>query len=133
MHNPIVAIALAGVAAFIFGAVYYMGLGKFYQAALDKTPTTGVGGKPPLGPMAVCLVAEWIMAAIMVTSLFRRGRPYRPGRRDFSGAMLGIGFMATSTVVNNAFPGRKVTLSIIDSIHWIVVATIEGAIIGGLV
>ena len=47
-------------------------------------------------------------------------------------ATIGFGFMATSTAVNNAFPGRKVMLSVIDSIHWIVVAALEGAIIGAL-
>ena len=38
----------------------------------------------------------------------------------------------TETVVNNAFPRRKLVLSVIDSIHWIVVVAIEGAIIGAL-
>jgi hypothetical protein len=33
-------------------------------------------------------------------------------------------------VVNNAFPGRKLMLSVIDSIHWIAVGAIEGAVIG---
>jgi hypothetical protein len=132
MHNPIVAIALAGVAAFIFGAVYYMSLGKAYQSALGNNWDDCKGKKPPLGPLAICLVAEWIMASMVVTVLAGANIHGAQGGA-ISGAMLGVGFMATSTFVNNAFPGRKVTLSIIDSIHWIVVATIEGAIIGGLV
>jgi hypothetical protein len=132
MHNPIVAIALAGVAAFIFGAVNYMSLGKAYQTALGNNWEDCKGKKMPLAPLAICLVAEWIMAAMIVTVLAGANIHAAQGGA-ISGAMLGIGFMATSTFVNNAFPGRKVTLSIIDSIHWIVVAAIEGAIIGGLV
>jgi hypothetical protein len=128
MHNPLVAIGLAGVAAFLFGAVYYIALGKQYQAALGRPPMEP-GTRPPLGPMAVCLVAEWIMAAVLYQLLSNLGTMgWMAGA--IAGATVGIGFMATSTVVNNAFPGRKLMLSVIDSIHWIVVAAIEGAVIG---
>ena len=132
MHNPIVAILLAGVAAFVFGAVYYMSLGKAYQAALGVTGDCDKK-KPPLGPMATCLVAEWIMAAVLyqiLTNLSGMGTGALNGA--IAGATIGFGFMAMSTVVNNAFPGRKVMLSIIDGIHWTVVAAIEGAVIGAL-
>jgi hypothetical protein len=128
MHNPLVAIGLAGVAAFVFGAIYYMSLGKQYQAALGRPPMDP-GTKPPLGPMAVCLAAEWIMAAVLYQLLSNLGTMgWMAGA--IAGATLGAGFMATSTVVNNAFPGRKVMLSVIDSIHWIAVGAIEGAVIG---
>ena len=131
MHNPIVAILLAGVAAFVFGAVYYMSLGKQYQAAQGLNPGDCQGKKMPLTPMAVCLVAEWIMAAVLFQLLTGLGT-MGAAAGAIAGATIGFGFMATSTVVNNAFPGRKVALSVIDSIHWIVVAAIEGAIIGAL-
>ena len=66
--------------------------------------------------MATCLVAEWIMAAVLyqlLTHLSGMGTGAVNGA--ISGATIGFGFMATSTVVNNAFPGRKIALSIIDS------------------
>ena len=136
MHNPIVVIALAGVAAFVFGAVYYMTLGKVWQQALDINPDDCKDKPPPFKPMAICIVAEWVMAAVMYQTLTNLGTasgslgPTLGGA--IAGATLGLGFMATSTFVNNAFPGRKVSLSVIDSIHWIVVAAIEGAVIGAL-
>jgi hypothetical protein len=34
--------------------------------------------------------------------------------------------------VNNAYPGRKYSLSVIDSIHWLGVVVIQGAIIGAM-
>lgn len=127
MHNPLVAIGLAGVAAFVFGAVYYIALGKQYQAALGRPMEPGT--RPPLGPMAACLVAEWIMAVVLYQLLSNLGTMgWMAGA--IAGATMGIGFMATSTVVNNAFPGRKLMLSVIDSIHWITVGAIEGAVIG---
>lgn len=136
MHNPIVVIALAGVAAFVFGAVYYMTLGKVWQRALGLNPDDCKDKKPPLTPLAICLVAEWVMAAVMyqtLTNLGMSGGSLGPAAGGaIAGATLGLGFMATSTFVNNAFPGRKVALSVIDSIHWIAVAAIEGAVIGAL-
>ena len=131
MHNPIVIIALAGIAAWIFGAAYYIALGKQYQAAQGLDPEGCKGQKPPLGPMASCLVAEWIMAAVLYQLLVNLGTTGASGGA-IAGATIGLGFMATSTVVNNAFPRRKVALSIIDNIHWIVVAALEGAVIGAL-
>jgi len=131
MHNPIVIILLAGVAAFVFGAAYYMSLGKAYQTALGNNWEDCKGKKMPVTPLAICLVAEWIMAAVLFQLLAGLGTMgWMAGA--IAGGTIGFGFMATSTVVNNAFPGRKVMLSVIDSIHWIVVAALEGAIIGAL-
>ena len=137
MHNPIVIIALAGVAAFVFGAAYYMTLGKVWQRALGLNPDDCKDKKPPLTPMAICILAEWVMAAVMYQTLTHlSGSQQMVGmgalEGAIAGAVLGLGFMATSTFVNNAFPGRKVALSVIDSIHWIAVAAIEGAVIGAL-
>lgn len=131
MHNPIVIILLAGVAAFVFGAAYYMSLGKTYQQALGLNPEDCKDKKMPLAPMVVCLVAEWIMAAVLFQIMAGLGT-MGAAAGAIAGATIGFGFMATSTAVNNAFPGRKVMLSVIDSIHWIVVAALEGAIIGAL-
>lgn len=133
MHNPIVIIALAGIAAFVFGAVYYMTLGKVWQRALGLNPDDCKDKKMPMTPMAICLVAEWVMAAVMFQTLTNlSGVTMGPLNGAIAGATLGLGFMATSTFVNNAFPGRSFKLSLIDSIHWIIVAAIEGAIIGAL-
>ena len=131
MHHPLAIIGLAGVAAFLFGAVYYTSLGKAYQRALGKNPDDCKDQKMPLTPLGICLVAEWIMAAVLYQLFANLGTMgWMAGA--IAGATVGLGFMATSTVVNNAFPGRKLMLSVIDSIHWIAVGTIEGAVIGAL-
>src|ERR1700753_366740 len=113
MHHPIVTIALAGIAAWLFGAGYYIALGRQYQAAQGLDPEGCKGQKPPLGPMAICLVAEWIMAAVLYQLLVNLGTAGALGGA-IAGATIGFGFMATSTAVNNAFPRRKVALSLID-------------------
>ena len=47
-----------------------------------------------------------------------------------SGAFVWLGFVVTTIAVNNAFPGRKPLLSVIDSAHWLGALLIMGAIIG---
>ena len=81
--------------------------------------------------MAICIVAEWVMAAVMYQTLTHlSGSQQMVGmgalEGAIAGAVLGLGFMATSTFVNNAFPGpQRLALSIIDSIHWIAVAAMK--------
>jgi hypothetical protein len=41
-----------------------------------------------------------------------------------------LGFAMTSMVVNNAFGGRPVMLTLIDGGHWLGVAIIMGLIVG---
>ena len=47
-----------------------------------------------------------------------------------SALFIWVGFVATTVFVNNAYPGRKYSLSLIDSIHWLGVLVIQGAVIG---
>ena len=49
-----------------------------------------------------------------------------------SALFLWLGFVVTTIFVNNAYPGRKYILSVIDSIHWLGVLVIEGAVIGAI-
>ena len=46
--------------------------------------------------------------------------------------LVGAGFMATSTAVNNAFRGPRAMLSLIDGAHWVGVAVIQGAVLVAL-
>jgi hypothetical protein len=129
MHNPLVAIGLAGLAAWLFGAVWYTSLGKVWQAALGHNPDDCKDKKMPLTPLAVCLVAEWVMAAVLYQTLDHLGvMGWMAGA--IAGLTLGVGFMLTTTVVNNLFQQRKPMLTVIDGTHWVVVVAIEGAVIG---
>ena len=49
-----------------------------------------------------------------------------------SGLILWAGFVVTTVFVNNAYPGRKYMLSVLDSIHWLGVLVIQGAVIGAM-
>ena len=119
----------AAVAAFIFGSVWYMALGKQYQRALGMDPEECKGKPMPIAPLAICFVGELVMAAALSWILARLSVVgWMWGAH--MGLLIGAGIILPTVVINNAFPGRKAALSLIDGAHWIFVAAIEGAVLG---
>lgn len=129
MYTVVGSIALAGLASWLFGAVWYMALGKVWQRALGLDPEACKGKKMPLAPLAVCLVAEWVMAAVVYQLLGNLGVMGVQGGA-IAGVTLGVGFLLTTTIVNNMFQQRQAMLTLVDGAHWVLVVTIQGAVIG---
>ena len=119
----------AAVAAWIFGAVWYMALGKQYQRALGKDPEQCKGQKMPVAPLAVCFLGELVMAAALSYVLARMS-VVGPVWGTVVGALIGVGVIAPTVIVNHLFPGRSQALMAIDGLHWVGVAVIEGAVLG---
>ena len=119
----------AAVAAWIFGAVWYMGLGKPYQRALGLDPEACKGKPMPVAPLAICFVAELVMAAALSYVLARMS-VVGPVWGAMVGAIIGVGVILPTVIVNHLFPGRSQTLMAIDGLHWVGVAVIEGAVLG---
>ena len=120
------AILIAAVAAYAWGAAYYMTLSKQWLAAVGRTEPNRSAA-----PFIISFVALVVMSWVLAGTLGHLG----PGQVTIkngiiSGLFLWLGFIATTVFVNNAYPGRKYSLSVIDSIHWLVVVVIEGAVIG---
>jgi hypothetical protein len=122
-------VALAALAAFIFGAVWYTALGKQYQAALGLDPEACKGRKMPLTPMLICFLGELVMAYVLCL-LLQTMSVVGWSWGAIQGAIIGAGIILPTVVINNAFPGRKPALTVIDGAHWIGVAVIEGAVLG---
>jgi hypothetical protein len=123
-----IAILVAAVAAFGWGAAYYMTLSRQWLAAVGRTEPN----KSPT-PFILSFVALLVMAFVLSGAIAHLG----PGQVTvkngiISGLILWAGFVLTTVFVNNAYPGRKYMLSIIDSIHWLGVLVIQGAVIGAL-
>jgi hypothetical protein len=122
------AILVAAVAAFAWGAAYYMTLSKPWLAAVGLTEPN----RSP-APFILSFFALVVMAFVLSGSVAHLG----PGQVTLkngiiSGAILWAGFVVTTVFVNNAYPGRKYMLSVIDSAHWLGVLVIQGAIIGAM-
>lgn len=125
------AILLAALAAFGWGAIYYMTLSKQWLAAvgLSKEQMQSRSAAPFVISFIALIVMSWVLAGTV--------GHLGPGQVTIkngiiSGLFLWLGFIATTVFVNNAYPGRKYSLSVIDSIHWLGVVVIEGAVIGAM-
>lgn len=125
------AILLAALAAFGWGAIYYMTLSKQWLAAVGITKEQMQSRSA--APFVISFIALIVMSWVLAGTLGHLG----PGQVTIkngiiSGLFLWLGFIATTVFVNNAYPGRKYSLSVIDSIHWLGVVVIEGAVIGAM-
>jgi uncharacterized protein DUF1761 len=126
------AILIATVAAFAFGAAYYIGLSKQWLAAVGKTKEEVAAQRSPT-PFIVTIVALAIMAWVLAGGIAHLG----PGQVTLKNGVISalfmwVGFVATTMAVNNAFGQRKAALTVIDGIHWLGVLVIQGAIIGAM-
>ena len=123
-----VAVFVAALASWMVGAAWYTALGKVWTAALgwkdeDKPKSM------PIAPMVICFVAELVMAAMLAGLMGHFGTiSVKVG--VISAITSWVAFIATTTVVNNAFQRRSFTLSLIDGGHWLIVLVLQGIVIG---
>ena len=84
-------------------------------------------------PFVISFIAVLVMAFVLAGSIGHLGAGNVSIKNGtISGIIIWAGFVATTVVVNNAYPGRKYMLSIIDSLHWLGVLVIQGAVIGAM-
>jgi hypothetical protein len=132
-----VSILIGAVAAWLFGGVYYSALSKVWMAALGKTQeqcqaefaakSTADKALPFVLVFAADIVMGWALYGILIhvgTFSIRAGL--------ISAVAIWFAFVLTTVTVNNAFQGRKHTLSLIDGGGWLGAMLIIGAIVGGM-
>jgi hypothetical protein len=122
------AILIAAVAAFAWGAIYYMTLSKQWLAAVGRVEPN----KSPV-PFVISFVALVVMSWVLAGTLGHLG----PGQVTvkngvISGLFLWLGFVITTLSVNYAFGQRRPMLTVIDGIHWLGVLVVQGAVIGAM-
>ena len=128
-------VLVAAVASWIFGAIYYTTLGKLWLAAQGKTAESckienaGKSTAAKITPFILSFVGAVIMGVVLYGILVHTGKfTLRAG--VISGAFCWLGFVLTTVAVNNAYTGRKLMLTVIDTAHWLGVLVIIGGIIG---
>ena len=128
-------ILLAAVAAWIFGAIYYKALGKPWLAAQGKTMEqckAEQAGKSKLTmylPFLLSFVGAVLMGVTLYGILTHIGA-FTARAGAISGAFCWLGFVLTTVAINNAYQGRRWSLTAIDATHWLFVLIIIGAIVG---
>ena len=127
-----IAVLIAAIAAFIFGAAWYGILGKQWMAALGKTEAEVKGASGvPVVPMVVSFIAELVMAFLTAGLMAHLGA-ISITNGALAGGLCWLAFVVTTMSGNNAYAGRKLALTIIDSGHWLGVMLITGIVIGAL-
>ena len=128
MLHAILAILAAGVAGWIFGAVWYGVLSKPYQRALGLNPDDCKDKKMPLLPMVAAFVAAVVMSAVLYQLLTNLG-VLGVWPAMVAGFTVGVGFVLTTVLVNNMFQQKSFTLTVIDGGHWVLALVIEAVVI----
>ena len=131
------AVTVAAVASFAFGALWYGALSEAWTRARglsqeDISKARTAKGRLPVAYI-VAFVAEFIMAwmlAGVLLHLEHGGLAVGVRNGLISAAFLWFGFVATTLAVNHVFQGAKPSLTLIDGGHWLGVLLIQGAILG---
>ena len=123
-----VAVLVAAIASWVFGAAWYGTLGKQWMAALGKT-------KHDLNPNAtifiVSFVAQLVMAEMLAGLIGHLGPgPITVRIAMISAAFCWLGFVLTVLVTNHGFQGAKRSLTLIDGGHWLGVLLLQGLVLG---
>jgi hypothetical protein len=129
------AIVLAAVVSFMFGWLWYGILfPKQWTAAAGKTEADlkAQGGPTPT-PFVISFVALLVMAWVLAGVIGHLGAGAITLRSGvISGALMWLGFVATTLAVNHTFQGAKPILTFLDGGHWLGVLLLQGAVIGWL-
>ncbi len=120
-------VLLAAVAGWLFGSLYYAALGGPWAAAhgWDKASMS----RPPVSTMIISFLCEIVMATMLFGVIFHIGE-INVERALFSAAMLWIGFVATTVIVNYRFGRHPWSLVLIDAGHWLGVLLVMGLVLG---
>nr|WP_233280844.1 DUF1761 domain-containing protein [Devosia oryziradicis] len=121
------AVVLATVASFAFGAAWYMGLSRQWLNALGKTrEQLNVGYTPFIWSVLVELVMAYFLALLTPALM---GEVTVAGGA-IVGAHMWLGFVVTSLIMNHRYEGMKWSLTIIDGLHLLGVLVVQGVVIG---
>lgn len=128
------AVFIAGLAGFGFGAVYYMSLATPWMNAVGWTPEQQAAHmkrelNPSKMPFVIGIVANFVMAWVLAGFIDRMG-PVTIPNGIVSAAFGWLGFVVTTLSVNYAYGARKPMLTVIDGGYWLGALLIMGAVIG---
>lgn len=127
-----IAIGIAMVAGIIIGAIYYRLLGEAWRRAASITPEAARAFRS-VGAYLIAGLGYGLLALALYGVTWHASFGEMSLRASLIAALLAwLGFIASTMVVNHRFQGRPLSLSMIDSAHWLLVIGAQGLIIGFL-
>ncbi len=129
------AVLLAAVAGWLFGAVWYTALARPWMAASgwrSREEMLGAsGGKVSPLPFAIAFIAELLMAYLLAGLIAHLGE-INIRSAVVSAFFIWLGFVATTIAVNHRYMMKPWSLTAIDAGHWLGVLVVMGVVIGGI-
>ncbi len=129
------AVLLATVASMALGMAWYTILGNQWMAALGKTREELMPeGKNASMPFVIAGVCQLVMAYVMLlltrSIMDTSAVDIQVWDAVLVGAHMWFGFVLTSTLLNHAYQGQKMSLTIIDTGYLLGVLLVQGVVIG---
>ena len=125
------AVLVAAIAAWLTGAAWYGVLGNRWLKA--SRPRRGEHRRESGGRLAfdVLFVLAFVANLVMAWVLSGIIGHFGPGQVTMSNGVISalfvwLGFVVTTTAVDNAFAGRKPMLTVLDAGHWLAVLVVAG-------
>ncbi|WP_029058058.1 DUF1761 domain-containing protein [Stappia stellulata] len=124
----LLAVLAAAIASFVAGAAWYGALGTPWMraAGLTKEQT-----RPSALLFAGTFFCQLLMAFVFAGLIYHAG-PVTVSNGLLSAALVWVGLIATSLIVNHRYQGRPWSLTLIDGGHWLAVLLVQGAVIGAV-
>ncbi len=126
------AVLAAAVAAWLFGAGWYVALSKPWMAASgwrSREEMLGPTGKVSPLPFVVSFVAELVMAYFLAGLIAHLGA-VSAANGLVTGFFVWLAFVATTISVNHRYMMKPWSLTAIDAGHWLGVLLVMGVVIG---
>lgn len=115
----------AGIAGYVFGAVYYTVLGTRWMAALETTKEE-IEKRKSILPFVVAAIGQFVLAA---TLSILAGAESGMAPTIALGLLLWIGIVMTTMTINHSFQGHKPALTVIDGLHWLGVLVLQSVVL----
>ncbi len=128
MQIPVnyLAVVAAAVAAYALSWVWYAVLSAIWTRGGDKKKDHA---RPSPMPFILAAVAYFLMAWMLAGLMGHLANVTIKGG-IMAAFFVWVGFVLTTTAVNQAFEGRHPSVTVIDVGNWLVVLIVMGAIIG---
>ncbi|NOT06604.1 MAG: DUF1761 domain-containing protein [Gemmatimonadales bacterium] len=125
------AIVVAGLAAFVIGALWYTALfGKQWLAAQNFTPEQMAAAQKDMAKTYGISVVCYIVMAFVLSVLIGNLDIVSAGTGAKLGALCWLGFAATIGLTASLYGGKSIKIYYIDAAYQLVFMTVMGAILG---
>ena len=119
------AVLVAAIAGFGFGAAWYTVLARPWMAAVGFTEQP----KPSPGIFIISFICQLVMAWVLAGVVGHLG-DVTVSRSIISAVFLWLGLIATTMTINHRFQNASWSLTIIDAGHWLGVLLVMAVVIG---